>query len=106
MTKYVLTYHGGNHEMPTNDAEMEQLMGDWGRWFAQLGSALLDGGNPFGPRTALASDGTLTNGGVAPDLNGFGVIEASDMEAAVELAKGCPVLAGGATVQISEALEM
>lgn len=106
MTKYVLTYHGGSHEMPTSDAEKEQLMAAWGAWFGQLGAALVDGGNPFGPRVALAGDGSVTEGGLVQDLNGFGVIEADSMEAAIDLSKGCPVLAGGSTVQISEALEM
>ncbi len=106
MTKYVLTYHGGAHEMPTTDAEKDELMAAWGAWFAALGEALVDGGAPFGPRVALGPDGTLTEGGVVSDLNGYGVIEAASLEQAGKLAGGCPVLSGGATIQISEALEL
>lgn len=106
MSKYVLTYHGGAHEMPSSDAEKEQMMAAWEAWFGQLGDALVDGGAPFGPRVALTGDGSVTDGGLVQDLNGFGVIEANSMEAAIELSKGCPVLAGGSTIQISEAIEM
>lgn len=81
-------------------------MAAWGAWFGQLGDALVDGGAPFGPRVALSADGSVNDGGLVPDLNGYGVIEAASMAEAVELSKGCPVLAGGSTVQISESMEM
>lgn len=106
MTKFVLTYHGGAHEMPTSDVEKDQMMEAWGAWFAELGDHLVDGGSPFGPRVALAADGSVTDGGIVQDLNGFGVIEAESMDAAIALSKGCPVLAGGSTVQISQAVEI
>jgi len=106
MTKYVLTYHGGAHDLPTAEAEMEKLMAAWGAWFEQLGDALVDGGAPFGPSAALTADGTITEGGIVSDMNGYGIIEAANMEEAAKLAGGCPVLTGGATVQISEALEI
>lgn len=105
MTKYVLTYHGGAGMAETPE-EMEQLMAAWGAWFGQLGESVVDGGNPFGPASTVAPDGSVSEGGVVEGLSGYSVLNAADMDAAVSMAKGCPVLAGGGSVQVSEAIEM
>ncbi|MDH3680081.1 MAG: hypothetical protein OEV40_09065 [Acidimicrobiia bacterium] len=104
MTKYVLTYHGGSG-MPEDPAEIERLMGAWGTWFEGMGEAVVDGGNPFGDSTTVSPDGS-TSSGRSIDVSGYSILNADSLEAAVDLAKGCPVLEGGGTVQVSEALEM
>jgi hypothetical protein len=38
-------------------------MAAWGSWYGQLGQALVDGGNPFGPARSIAADGTVGGGG-------------------------------------------
>ena len=105
MTKYVLTYHG-DKGMPETQEEQDQLMAAWGAWFGELGDAVVDGGNPFGPAVAIAPDGSTSDGGVVPNLSGFSVISAASMDDAIAAAKGCPVLQGGGSVQVSEAIEM
>jgi hypothetical protein len=37
--------------------------------------------------------------------SGYSVIKADDLDAAVKAATGCPVLAGGATVVVSETFD-
>ena len=45
-------------------------------------------------------------GGANP-VSGYTLINAADMDAAIEIAKGCPILEGGqGTVEIAEAMEM
>ena len=105
MTKYVLTYYGGGH-IPETQEEQDKLMAEWGAWFGQIGENLVDGGNPFGPAKSIAPDGSTSDGGVVEGLNGYSVINAESMDAAVATAKGCPVLNGGGSVQVSEAIEM
>lgn len=104
MTKYVLTYHGGSG-MPEDPKEIEQIMAAWGSWFETMGAAVADGGNPFGAGVTLSADGTTANER-AIDVTGYSIITADSLDAAVSHAKGCPVLEGGGTVQVSEALEM
>ena len=106
MTKYVFTYHGGAHEMPETKEAQAEIMAAWGAWFGELGGSLVDGGNPFGPAVAVGPDGATSDGGVTPELNGYGIVNAADMDAAVALAKGCPVLASGGSVQVSECIEI
>lgn len=105
MTKYVLAYSGGNAEIPEGDADQAALMEAWGAWFGTLGEAVLDGGNPFGPSSTVKPDGSVSAGG-SVGLTGYSVISADSLEGAQKMAKGCPVLEGGGSVDVYEAIEM
>lgn len=105
MTNYVLTYHGGSGMAETPE-EQEKQMAAWGAWFGQLGEAVVDGGNPFTMSKTVTNDGTVIDGGPAAEIGGYSVIAADSLDAALDAAKGCPVLANGGSVQVSETLEM
>lgn len=105
MTKFVLAYRGGG-EMESEPEAMEAVMEQWGAWFASLGDAVVDGGNPFAGHHFIAADGSVTPGGSADALSGYSIIQADDLDRAVALAKGCPVLAAGGTIEVAEAIDM
>jgi hypothetical protein len=100
MAKYLLIYHGGG--MPEGQAAQEQAMAAWGTWFQNLGPALADGGNPVGQTKTIAANGAVSDGGGANPASGYSLIEADSLDGAVELAKGCPVLGGGSTIEVAE----
>jgi len=103
MANYLLAYKGGG--MAATDAEREAAMAAWGSWFGTLGPAIVDAGNPFGASAAVASDGSLSDG--APSaLTGYSVLTADNLAAAGELAKGCPVLSAGGSVEVYETFEV
>jgi hypothetical protein len=99
MAKYLLVYHGG--AMPEGEAAQAEVMAAWGTWFQNLGPALADGGNPVS-QTKTVSSGSVSDGGGANPATGYSLIEADSLDAAVELAKGCPVLQGGSTIEVAE----
>lgn len=101
MSKYVFTYHDGG-EMPDTEEGMKEVMDAWSAWFGSLGDAVVDGGNPFGAGKIVTS-ASVTDGTKA---GGYSVISAADLGDAVAKAQGCPVLAGGGTVAVHEALDM
>jgi YCII-related domain len=103
MAKFVLTYSGAP-PMPQTDAEREAVMSAWMGWFGGLGAAVLDPGNPFGASSAVTSGGVSNGGGSG--LNGYSVVDAADLAGAVEIAKGCPMIGAGGTVEVYEALDM
>ena len=105
MAKYVLAYHGGG-EMPDAIEDQERELAAWHAWFGQLGDAIVDGGNPIAGSVTIGPDGSVSEGGGANPLTGYSLIDAEDLDAAVELAKGCPVLAGGGSVEVAEAIAM
>lgn len=102
MPNYVLAYHGG--KMPETPEEGAKVMAAWQGWFAEMGAAVVDGGNPVGISKTVSPSG-VTDGGGANPLSGYSVIKADNLDAACELAKGCPILEHG-TVEVAEIHEM
>ena len=102
MGKFVLAYTGGG--APASEEEGAKVMEAWMGWFGTLGAAVIDGGNPFGASTAVGPDGSQTaaKGG----LTGYSVISADSLAGAADLAKGCPILAAGGSVEVYEAMDM
>jgi hypothetical protein len=102
MADYVLLYGGGR--MPESEEERATVMKAWDVWMHGLGSSLKDGGNPFAPGAAktIAADGTVRDG--AGSASGYSIITTNSLDDAAEKAKGCPVLEGGATIEVYEVL--
>ncbi len=99
MANFLLVYHGGS--MPDSPEETATVMKAWNDWFGVLGDKLVDGGNPTSQVRTIASDGSVTDGGTNPST-GYSIIKADNLDEAVGLAKGCPVLGGGASVEVAE----
>lgn len=104
MPKYLLGYHGGS--MPQSPEEGAKVMAAWTAWMGSLGKAMIDPGNPTGPVKTIAANGAVSDGGGANPLTGYSVIEADSLDAAVRLAKSCPQLAAGGSVQVAETIAM
>jgi len=100
---YLLLYKGGS--MPETEAEQKMAGEAWAAWFGKHGEAIADAGNPFTPMAkTIAPDGKVTDGGFAA-ATGYTLIKADSLDKAVEIAKGCPVMAGGATVAVYETFD-
>ena len=101
MANYLLLYSGG--KMPESEAEQAAAMQAWTSWFGQLGSSLVDGGNPTtGQAKTIASNGTVSDGSELGMASGYSVIKADSLDEAVAKARGCPVLQGGASIVVLE----
>jgi hypothetical protein len=98
MANFLLTFYGGS--MPETKEEQDQVMKAWTNWFSALGDGLVDGGNPISQSKAISPDGSVMDATSAP--TGYTILKADNLDSAVALAKGCPVLAGGASVVVSE----
>ena len=103
MGKFVFLYTGGQ----SNDTPEAQqaAMDAWMGWFGTLSDDVVDMGNPFGASSTVSGDGSSKDGG-ASAVGGYSVISANSLADAAGKAKGCPVLAGGGSVEVYEALEM
>jgi hypothetical protein len=103
MANYLLVYHGGPG-MPATPEEGARVMKTWTDWFADLGEAVVDGGNPSTQTRRIGANGAVTNDASGP--SGYSVIRAGSLDDAVAKAKGCPVLtAPGASVQVVETID-
>jgi len=105
MANYLLVYHGGETMENATPEQQGQVMQAWTTWFEGLGSSVVDGGNPVSRAWTLSKDGTEDNGGANP-ATGYSVISADSMDAALVMAKGCPHLAAGGTIEICETMNV
>jgi len=103
MAEYVLVYKDGG-QMPEGEAAQKAVMEAWTKWFDDLGDKIVNRGAPFGATKSIASDGGVGDGSVG--LTGFSIIEADSLDAAVEIAKGCPVLGGGSSIEVCETFDV
>ena len=101
MADFLLVYRGGS--MPETEEAQAKVMDAWTSWFGQLGGALKDGGNPFTPVSkSISADGSISDTTWTPPATGYSIVTADTLDTAVDLAKGCPVLEGGASVEVYE----
>lgn len=93
MAKFIILYKGPATDM--SDKSQEQIQGimqAWKDWMADVGSALLDIGNPMANGISMVDDGSE---GKAALLNGYSIIEAGDLAGAKALSKNHPFLSEG-----------
>ena len=93
MSQFIYLYRGP--ATPMEDFTPEQgaeVMAAWNTWMEAAGSAIVAVGNPFGARTAIADDGKTRDAG---DLNGYSIVEADNLDAAVALTEKHPFLTEG-----------
>ena len=99
--RYTLIFRGEG--VPAEADQLQSFMEEWNTWFSRLGSALLDGGAPFGSSKSVAPDGTITDN--APSaLTGYVVIQAHNLEDAAKLSTDCPIRQAGGTIDVYEGL--
>ena len=96
MAKYLLVYYGGS--METDPKKAEKAMAGWLKWFGGLGKAVVDGGAPTLPGKTVSSSGVKSVG--AKPVTGYSILQAADLDAAVALAKTCPIIADGGQVAV------
>ncbi len=90
MTTYLFCYRMPASYQPGNPDVAKK----WGEWFAGMGDALIDRGNPvFESSTLGQADGTT-------QLGGYSLVRAETLDAALALAAGCPVPSSGCGVEV------
>jgi hypothetical protein len=99
--KYLLVYYGGG--MPETPAAQARVLKQWEKWFAKVGPAMVDGGNPFsGAVNKIRADGSTAKGPIGKRASGYSIIDASSLDKATKLAKGCPIIKSGGEIAVYE----
>jgi hypothetical protein len=104
MASYVFVYSGGKG-VSEDETERAAQYAQWGRWFEALGSAVVDGGAATGAAKTVGPGSSISDGG-SRGLTGYSIVAADSLDAAVELATGCPVLGIGGAVDVYETIAM
>ena len=103
MPDFIFAYHGG--KMPDTPEEGEKVMAAWNDWYQGMGDHLVHGGGPVGKSSTVSSKGVTQDGGANP-LSGFTIVKAKDHGEADKMAKGCPILDAGGSVEVAPIREM
>ena len=105
MSKYVVLFYGGS--MPEGEAEQKKSMDEWTAWYGQMGASVADTGNPFAPMSKnISPSGKITNESDCEAPNGYLMLKADSMDAAVSLSKTCPAIKDGASASVLEVMEI
>lgn len=97
MPKFFLAFRGGTPKTPE---EGQKMMADWCGWMDRLGSRLVDKGAGFGKSRFLSAADREEKAGDA--LSGYSIVEAADIEAALDLARKNPIFSFGGSIEVAE----
>jgi hypothetical protein len=100
MPVYLLAYHGGS--IPKTEAENAGLMTAWLDWMDHLGDALEGNSNPVTATRTIHPGGAVSDGGGANPVVGLSFITADSIDAAVHMAKTCPHLGAGGSIEVAQ----
>ncbi|MHB1110661.1 MAG: YciI family protein [Devosia sp.] len=104
MPQYLLTFHGGG--TPEGEEAQAAVMAAWNEWIEDVGESMIDAGNPVAVTKTIAADKSVTDGAVGEPVTGYSIIDAESFDAAVAMARGCPIFDDGGSVQVGELVDM
>ncbi len=112
MGEFTFLYRG-SQAATASPEERQKTMEKWMGWFKDMGAKglikdpghpLEGGGKIVRGKPVSVSDGPFAE---AKDLiGGYTLIEASDLNHAAEIAKGCPILEVGGAVEVRPVMKM
>jgi len=105
MTRFLFIYHAPmtpENAAPPTPEQTQEVMGRWMAWAEGVGEAMVDFGTPLAGGIQVTADGELPS---VREVAGYTLLEADDMDAALELARNHPHLQmpGGCTIEVHEA---
>jgi hypothetical protein len=103
MTHYIIVYLGG--EQPSDPEESQKHFEKYREWLTSLGDAVVSALNPLKDTSVVKTDGTVATGSLT-QMSGFSIIQANSIEAVLEMAKTCPFLEIGGSLEVSELMQM
>ena len=104
MKDFIFVYRGGRPG--SSPEEMQKQMNRWITWLKDLGEKghVKSNGEPLEHtgKVLRTADGVVTDGPYAEKdlVGGFSLIRAKDLDAAAELARGCPIFQTGGLVEV------
>ena len=109
MKKFVFVLYGKIRPEDISKEDMKKTMDKWMAWFGSFKEKMVDGGNPFAAGAkSVTAEGIETIPADMRPAKGYTIINASDMDEATKIAKGCPALIDDSegAVHVYEAMPM
>jgi len=103
MSQYIIVYLGG--EQPSSPEEGRQHMVKYMDWLSSLEGSVVSPANPLKNTSTVNPDGSVVTGGTTT-MSGYTIIEAGSLDEALSVAKKCPFLDVGGSLEVSELMQM
>ena len=103
MPNFMIAYIGGRK--PSSKEEGTAQMGRWKAWIEGLGDTVINPGTPL-PVSKIVTSSGVEDDNSLESMNGFAVIKAENIDAAVEIAKSDPFLEMDGIIRVSQMMEM
>jgi hypothetical protein len=102
--KFLLVYYGG--KMAATEEEAKKSMDAWMKWFQDMGKAVVDAGAPSMPGK-IVGKGSPKEGFIGDQpVSGYSILQADNIDKAVNLAKSSPVIADGGQIAVYSLMAM
>ena len=103
MPQYLLTYLGTPKS--SSPEEDQKNMSKYRDWLSSLGDSAISPANPLKNTSTVNPDGSVSSGSTT-SMSGFTIFEADSEESALSIAKSCPYLEIGGSLEVSELMQM
>ncbi|MEO8584473.1 MAG: YciI family protein [Flavitalea sp.] len=100
------------HEPQASPQQMQANMKDWQDWLGNIAAQdkLVSAGQKLSPTGKIVGSNKMITDGpyveVKEAVGGYSLIKASSIEEASEIAKGCPILKVGGSVEVRSIVPM
>jgi hypothetical protein len=91
MASFVFTYRAPKQYTP----RQTEVVAQWKAFFQGMGGHLVAMGNPVFTRETVGTTSDTV-------LGGYSLVDADDLDAALAIARGCPLVARGGGVEVGE----
>jgi hypothetical protein len=109
MKDFLFVFRTDYSAMPkSSPEEMQAMMKRWMDWLGNIAAQnkLTDQGNRLNASGKVVKPNNVIADGpymeIKESIGGYSIVKAESLEEAVELAKGCPILATGGNVEVKE----
>ena len=103
MPDFMISYLGG--DKPSSPEEGKEHFAKYMQWLSALGDSAVSPANPLKDTRTVKPDFSVSEGSTTT-MSGFTIVRADSMEAALDIAKGCPFLDIGGSLEVSELVPM
>lgn len=109
MKEFTMIFRSNLTERPSPE-QMQKMMDEWRDWMAGMAARdqLANQGNRLSLEGKTIQPGNIVTDGPYVELkeaiSGYTVLKARSLDEAVEIAKGCPILRVGGSVEVKEVI--
>lgn len=103
MAQFLITYIG-NYK-PATPQEGKAHFSRYMNWLQGLGDKAISPANPIKDTVTISPDGTIKEESVTT-MSGYTIVEVDTLDAAIAIAKACPFLEVGGSLEVSELIDM